>query len=360
MHLVPVVLAGGIGERFWPLSRSYQPKQLLPLISNRSMMEETIARVQGLSPAHIKPLIVTGQSMIPLIKKALPKNQPYDCIGEPSGKNTAPAIAIAAAYIQKKYGDSLMVILPADHAISPLPKYHAALKSAAILAEKQDKLVVFGIKPNRPDTGYGYIHLGSSLGRIKGIATNNVRGFVEKPDAKTAAGYVKSGDYFWNSGMFVWKTSTILSEFEQHMPALFALTTQAVRAKLTPAAITAFYKKCESQSIDYGIMEKSKRVAAIAGGFSWDDVGSWESMPRLFGKNKLGTTVIGDSIAELDCKNSIIVNKSNRAVAALGLNDSILVVTNDTVMAISRSALPDIKKYRARIKDSGTLPNQLF
>jgi mannose-1-phosphate guanylyltransferase len=360
MNVVPVILAGGIGERFWPLSRSSRPKQLLCLISRRTMAEETLSRVKAIMSGKAAPLVVTSSAIAGKLRAAIPKKWGYDTIVEPVGRNTAPAVAIAAAWVQARYGDSVMVVLSADHNIRPKNEFIRAAKFAVHLAIQQNRLVVFGIKPNRPETGYGYIQLGKQLDKQENVVGYNVVRFVEKPTVQKAKQYIRSGNYMWNSGMFVWKTSVILEEFKSYMPALYDLTQAAARKGFSNEAINRFYKECEKESIDYGIMEHSKRVSAAVGAFEWDDIGSWEYAGRVYGQSESGNTLVGKGIYEKDCRNTIVVNKSPLAVASIGLDNIVVVATDDAVMVVKRELLPDLKKYLVDMKKNGRLPKSLF
>ncbi|MBD3347483.1 MAG: NTP transferase domain-containing protein [Chitinivibrionales bacterium] len=360
MNIIPVILAGGIGERFWPLSRSSSPKQLLPLISDKPMIIETLQRVDDFCSAQQRPLIITGKKIASAISKVLPGNLSCEFIKEPVGKNTAPAVCLAAQWIIRKHSDAVMVVLSADHAISPKRSFVSAIKYAAGLAEQTDRLIVFGIPPSRPDTGYGYIRRGKPIGSKGNVQSCLVQKFVEKPSDKKAASYVKSGNYFWNSGMFVWKCSIILEEFQKYMPSVYALSEMAARSNFSQKAIDSFYHNVENESIDFGIMEHSRRVAMVTPRFSWDDVGSWESVARHNRSSAGGCTLVGDSIYESDISNSIIVNKSSMNLAAIGLDNIILVAVGDAVLAISRDKLPDLKKHLGKMKKNSSFSETLF
>lgn len=361
MKVVPVILAGGIGERFWPLSRSSMPKQLLPLISSKSMIEETLARTNPFCKKGSRPLIVTGKKIAGKIKKSLSTSITCDYIIEPVGKNTAPAVAIAAAWIDRRYGgDTVMVVLPADHAISPKKDFTNAVKYAIGLASSLDNLIVFGIPPSRPDTGYGYIQLDKKLDQSGCIESYIVKRFVEKPTLKKAMHYCATKKYLWNSGMFVWKTSVILEEFKQHMPAMYKGEVRASKHGLNQKSLDTFYNTCEKQSIDYGIMERSGRVAAVKGLFKWDDLGSWESLSRVLSQDKKQTTVSGKRVFEKDCLRSIITNNSDMTIAAIGLKDTTVVAVDDAVLVIARDKLPELRKYLTEMKSNYTFPRKLF
>lgn len=358
--VVPVILAGGIGERFWPLSRSSLPKQLLCLTSKRTLAEEALIRAAAVKSPHVTPLIVTGRRIAARLRARLPKARRYDAIVEPEGKNTAPAIALAAAWIEARYGESLMVVLPADHDIRPLAAFVESVRFACSIASAKERLVVFGVKPTRPETGYGYIELGEKIDARRAAECFCVERFIEKPDGATAARFFASPIYKWNSGMFVWKTSVLLEEVGAWMPALRALVREAARDNFSRVAVDRFYRKAQKESIDYGIMERSRRVAAVVGTFSWDDIGSWESMSRIAGANGAGTTTVGKRIFEQDCLKSIIVNKSPRAVAVVGCPDIGVFATEDAVLVIARSQLPELKKYLGEMKKSNIFPKRLF
>jgi mannose-1-phosphate guanylyltransferase/mannose-6-phosphate isomerase len=358
MMIVPCILAGGRGERFWPLSRSSRPKQLLPLAGNKTMIEETFARVRA-ACGRARPLVITGRECAAGIRRALGGRFPYDCIVEPMGKNTAPAIALCAAWLRRRYGEAIMLVASADHAIAPQKSFVKAVRCAAGLAGQTDTLVVFGIRPTRPDTGYGYINIGKALPGDCGAASYRVKRFVEKPSPAVARRYLRSGSYLWNSGMFVWKVSVILSEIKRHLPDLYRQACAVEKAGFSKRAIDTFYRTCIKESIDYGIMEKSSRIAAVAGTFFWDDIGSWEAMARVHQKNKKGTVSVGPLVFENESTNSIIYNASQLHVASVGLDNTVLVVTPQAVLAIARPLLPEIKKYLGMMKD-GKFPEKLF
>lgn len=359
MTVIPVILAGGIGERFWPLSRSAMPKQLLKILSNKTMLEETILRVSSFCSKDVRPLIVTSKAIASKFKAVLPSSLKYDLIIEPVGKNTAPAIAIAASWIQAKYGESVMIVLSADHDIRPKQAFIEAAKFGVNLAQNQNGLIVFGIKPSRAETGYGYIQLGKKVDSSKDIHGFSVKRFIEKPSLNKAQKLIQSDKFMWNSGMFVWKTSVILEEFASCMPQLYQLTQAAAKLKFSKDAISTFYNDCPKESIDFGIMEHSRRVFAVVGDFLWDDIGSWESVSRVNPRDTLNSTVLGLKVYQKDSRDSIIVNKSSKALAVVGLNDSVVVCTDDAVLVIDRSKLPEFKKYLNEMK-AGALPSNLF
>jgi mannose-1-phosphate guanylyltransferase len=388
MQTVPVILAGGIGERFWPMSRSSAPKQLLALVSGRSMLEETLFRARACCPDCAVPLLITGAGIAgkavaalkavdteariineagaePLrvpgaeMAAAMDMDTYVDIIAEPQGKNTAPAIALAAALVSARHGDAVMAVLSADHAISPALAFKRALSRAVAIATESGDLVTFGVMPARPETGYGYIETGVPVPGA-GCAAFRVKRFVEKPNAANAAAFMESGAFLWNCGIFAWKASAILEAFKEHIPGLHAQAMAAAAAGFAPRAIDEFYAACPKESIDYAIMEKAANVSVVCGDFAWDDLGSWESLARLFGANAAGTTANGDALYEQGCEGSLVINRSGRALVALGLKDTAVIAVGDAVLAIARRQLPELKRHIADIKSSGIFPAELF
>lgn len=360
MIVVPVILAGGIGERFWPASKSTYPKQLLKLTGDQSILELTLDRVYPLCKKDVKPLLITGKDIISALKKVIPQEKAFDVIVEPVGKNTAPAIGLAAAWIKKKYGDAVMVVVSADHAIVPVGAYLKAVRAAVREAAANNALVVFGITPERPDTGYGYINVTSPATVCKGVTSYSVKKFVEKPTLQKARTYVKRGTYLWNSGMFVWKTSVILDEFELSLPEMFQEIIRAEKKAFSRKAIELFYSLVDSISIDYGIMEDAVNVRAIVGTFRWDDVGSWDAIRRLRTSDEQGNVLSGERLVQYNCKNTMVFNQTDISVAAVGLDNISVIAADGVVLVIDRKHLPEIKKALGSIKKSAILPKKLF
>ncbi len=362
MIIVPVILAGGVGERFWPASRSSCPKQLLPLISEKLMIEETFERVAPLCGEKVEPIIVTSDKIAPLIDESLGEDYAYEIISEPVGKNTAPAVAAAAALSLNKYGpEAVMVVVSADHAIRPIETFVSAASYGAEIAAAEDTLVVFGIKPTRPDTGYGYVELSGDKGESdRGIKSFNVNRFVEKPNEETAKEYLKSGNYLWNSGMFIWRVDTILTQFKLQMPELYVDTEKLIEDDCSKKAMNHFYHTCLKESIDFGIMEHATSVSAVEGVFEWDDIGSWEAIPRIHGTDLEGNTISGDKIFSAENSNTVITNQSKHTVAVVGAENMLVVTVGDATLVISRDKLPYIKEYLGAIKESGKFPEELF
>ena len=325
-----VILAGGSGSRLWPLSRQNLPKQFLALDGDASLLQNTINR---LSPE------IDAKNVLIVTQEAHAKGEayhallPYQTLFEPTGRNTAPAIALAGAYLMAGGADPIMVVLPADHIIKDEAQFRAHLK-IAIEAAEGGKLVTFGIQPTRPDTGFGYIKAHADINS----EIYAVEHFTEKPDPATAARFLKDGDYYWNSGMFVWRASVILAEIQQHLPAVYQVIQNIIvesRAGGTfQQAVEKHFASMPSISIDYGVLEKSSRVSLIPCDIGWNDVGSWHAVHEISAHDENGNALQGNVIA-VDCRNSLI-RAEKRLVAAIGVEDLCVIETADAVL-ISKS-----------------------
>ena len=325
-NIFAVILAGGSGNRLWPLSRQHLPKQFLTLDGDASLLQTTINR--------LSPLIDAGNTLV-VTQRVHAKGEayhallPYQTLFEPVGRNTAPAIALAAAYLMADGADPVMVVLPADHIIKDEACFRAHLNTA-IEAAGGGKLVTFGIRPTRPDTGFGYIktHAAGTP------AIYAVERFTEKPDRATAERFLKEGDYYWNSGMFVWRASAILAEIRQHLPAAYqviqTIVAESRSASTFQQAVEKHFASMPSVSIDCGVLEKSGCVSLIPCDIGWNDVGSWQAVHEISCKDEDGNALQGNVIA-LDCKNSLI-RAEKRLVTAIGVKDLCIVETADAVL----------------------------
>ena len=326
-----VILAGGSGSRLWPMSRQNLPKQFLTLDGDATLLQTTIDR---LSPTIVAKdvLIVTQESHAK--GEAYHALLPYKTLFEPVGRNTAPAIALAAAYLMAEGGDPVMVVLPADHIIKDEVRFRAHL-DVAIQAAQSGKLVTFGIRPTRPDTGFGYIKAAASGNDAQVL---EVERFTEKPNHATAERFLKDGDHYWNSGMFVWRASVILAEMQRYLPAAHQIVQTILaesRAGVTfQQAVEKHFAAMPSISIDYGVLEKSDRVSLIPCDIGWNDVGSWQAVHEVAPKDENGNAIQGNVIA-IDCKNSLI-RAEKRLVAVIGVEDLCVIETADAVL-ISKS-----------------------
>jgi mannose-1-phosphate guanylyltransferase/mannose-6-phosphate isomerase len=329
-NVYAVILAGGSGSRLWPLSRQHLPKQFLVLDGEGSLLQTTIERLSPLINAS-NVLIVTQEAHAK--GEAYHALLPYQTLYEPAGRNTAPAIALAAAYLMTGGGDPVMVVLPADHIIKDEARFRAHLDTA-IQAAQSGKLVTFGIQPTRADTGFGYIKAHCA----DDAQVYDVERFTEKPDHATAERFLKEGGYYWNSGMFVWRASVILAEIQRYLPGVHQIT-QAILAESCAGAtfqqaIEKHFAAMPSISIDYGVLEKSDHVSLIPCDIGWNDVGSWQAVHEIADKNADGNALQGNVIA-VDCKNSLI-RAEKRLVAAIGVEDLCVIETADAVL-ISKS-----------------------
>ncbi len=353
----PVIMAGGSGTRFWPLSRQLFPKQLLRIIGDETLIQQTMRRVVSGTPAE-RVMISSNPAQAESIKVQLGewKNALKDnFVLEPEGRNTAPAIALVALELVRRDPDAIMLVVPADHVVKGQREFDATVSLAATLAN-QGFLVTFGIKPIRPETGYGYIKpeqkkVVAKQGKLKG---HPVGRFVEKPNAAKAAQYLKAGDYYWNSGMFVWRASTILEEIRRHQPVLYR-GIEAIRRLIEQGAprtaIDDEYRKLPSVSIDTGVMERSAKAAVVPATFGWSDVGSWGSLDEVAKKDKAGN-VVGGRVIDLDSQRSIVYG-DRRVVATIGLQDMVVVDTPDATLVCPKSRAQDVKKVVEILKQQG-------
>jgi mannose-1-phosphate guanylyltransferase len=342
--LYAVILAGGKGERFWPWSRNDKPKQLLTITGARTMLEETINRVKPLVPEE-RILVVAGKDLVKPIMKGCPGLMAKNIIVEPMGRNTAPAIGLAAVTLQAQDPQAVMAVLSTDHQIHPREKFLVALSSAAQLVQREDCLVTFGIPPTRPETGYGYIEVGQELSREDGGIVYRVKEFKEKPTRLLAQKFYLDRDHLWNSGMFVWKVDAVLKALATHMSELSRGLNQVSRKKTKrerDQAIKRLYGKTTAISIDYGIMEKADNVVVIRGNFLWDDVGTWTALKRIHKPDRDGNVILGDGLA-MDSFECILASEDGGVIATLGVSDLIVARTPDCVLVAHASRAQDVR-----------------
>lgn len=351
-NLTAVIMAGGKGERFWPKSRIRCPKQFLSLTGDgETMLQKTFARLRGIvEPARI--FIVTNGEYMPLVQEQLPEIPAENLLAEPAPRNTAPCIALAAAVIQKRFGDATMIVLPADHLVRHEEICADVLLRAASAAEETDSLATIGITPTYPETGYGYIAFSRAKDMPRGVY--QVDSFKEKPDIETARSYVNSGNYLWNSGMFVWKTDVFLDAVKQYLPAAYAVTEELQAACDTPDFDTVLKKRfpdMPSISVDFGILEKAERICTIPGSFGWDDVGSWPALRRVAKTDTNGNYRDGD-ILTIGTKNCVFTGRE-KLIAAVGLENIIVVDTADALLVCDIDAAQNIKKITEMLREQG-------
>ncbi|HXI83271.1 MAG TPA: mannose-1-phosphate guanylyltransferase [Verrucomicrobiae bacterium] len=326
-----VVMAGGYGERFWPRSRRRQPKQLLPIVGDKTMIQQTVERIRPLvSDARI--VVVTNREQAALVLKQLPRVK--HIIAEPMGRNTAPCIGVAAAVIGKQDPDAVMAVLPADSYIKDTETYRRVVGDALKLAAAQDVLVTIGIKPTGPQTGYGYVQVGEELSNKSATKFWKARRFVEKPDRKTAEEFLSSGDYRWNAGMFVWSFRAVADAYRQFQPVLWdacGRIQKTAGTKTFARALEREYPKMEKIAVDYAIMEKAQNVVVANGDFDWDDVGDWPAIGRHHEKDADGNVACGEFV-EIDSTNCIVLSDKKHLVATVGVRDLVIVHTDDATL----------------------------
>ena len=353
----PVIMAGGSGTRFWPLSRQLFPKQLLKIIGDETLIQQTMRRVvTGAPPQRV--MISTNPPQAESIRVQLSewKDALKDkFVLEPEARNTAPAIALVALELLRRDSEAVMLVVPADHIVKGQKDFDAAVDLAAELAV-QGLLVTFGIKPIRPETGYGYIKpdIKRVLGKRGTLKGYRVGRFVEKPNAVKAAQYLKAGDYYWNSGMFVWRAATIVEEIRRHQPALAQGIEQIgrlIEQNAARAAIDEEYRRLPSISIDTGVMEKSDKAAMVPVAFNWSDVGSWGSLDEVAAKDKAGN-IIGGRVVDIDSQRSVVYG-DRRVVATIGLADMVVVDTPDATLVCPKSRAQDVKRIVDILKQQG-------
>ncbi len=344
--MIPVILSGGSGTRLWPLSRGSYPKQFLPLVSEKTMVQETVLRLNGLDTLQA-PIAVCNEDHRFMMAEQLREIgvQPDSIILEPIGKNTAPAVALAA--LATKNPDDIILVLPADHVIGNVPAFQQAVQKATQLAE-EGLLVTFGIVPTAAETGYGYIKRS-----VENVAdAYKVAAFVEKPSADIAQKYVDSGDYYWNSGMFAFKASCYLEELEKFSSDMLTICRQAFAQAKTDVDFVRIdkdiFSQCPSDSIDYAVMEKTDKAVVIPLDADWSDVGSWSALWEVTDKDPFGNALNGDVLA-LDTENSFI-HSENKLVAVIGVKDLVVVETDDAVMVAPKNRVQDVKKVVASLK----------
>jgi mannose-1-phosphate guanylyltransferase len=338
-----VIMAGGVGTRFWPRSRFKRPKQLLKILDEQTMLQATVSRLDRLI-SEDRIYIVSTEPQIEEIRKQLPFLRSENLLFEPKGKNTAPCIGLAATILKHRDPDAVMAVLPADHRIKNENQFRKVLSTAGVTASKRDCLVTIGINPTYPSTGYGYIQVNGKVDEINDIDVFKVKTFAEKPDLTTAHRFLKSGDFLWNSGMFVWKVNVILKEIEESLPELYDGLLEIERYLGTESqdeVIKKVYCQIKSISIDYGVMEQAENVYVLKGEFDWNDVGSWEEIYKISSPDENQNVIIGNHFTK-DTKGCLI-DSTNRFIATLGVENLIIIDTDDALLVCQRDMAQNVK-----------------
>lgn len=348
MNTTALIMAGGRGERFWPKSRKNMPKQFLSLTDDgKTMIQLTVERISPMVKLE-DIYIATNKDYKALVLEQLPGLPEQNVLCEPVGRNTAPCIGLGAMHIAKKYDDAMMFVFPSDHLIKFNKMFMRTLRDACEVAQKDDNLVTIGIVPDYPETGYGYIKFDSRI--VEGQAYK-VERFVEKPDLETAKEYLASEEYLWNSGMFIWKVSSILKNLQTFMPDTYDALKKiqaAIGTEQEENVLEKEFYEIQSQSIDYGIMEKADDIYILLGAFGWDDVGSWLAVERIKKTNEFGNVVNGNIITV--SSHNCVIQGEKKLIAAVGLEDMIIVDTEDATLICSKDHAGDIKKVLENLK----------
>jgi len=349
--IVPVILSGGSGTRLWPLSRKMHPKQLLPLLNKTTLLQDTVNRFKNAAEIT-HAMVICNESYRFMVAEQVRQSEikNVDIILEPVGRNTAPAIALAAFNAMVNEQDPVLLVLPSDHDIKDIAGFLAAVKIGQQQSESGN-LVTFGIVPNKPETGYGYINAGDSIGNN----CYSVAGFVEKPNMETAAKYIEQGGYYWNSGMFMFKASTYLSALERLVPEMYEACRNAYNKGKKDMDFLRIdeteFEKCPSDSIDYAVMEKVDNAVVIPVDIGWSDVGSWAALHDIGDVDSMNNTIIGD--VEFEASNNCYIRAESRLVVALGVDDLIIVDTADALLVAHREKVQDIKNIVEKLHNDG-------
>src|SRR6266516_1039796 len=348
-----LILGGGSGERFWPLSRRNRPKQLLRLISERTLLEETIARLEDLVPSE-RILILTNVDQEKAVRDLLKAFPKQNIIAEPAKRDTAAAVALGAGWVAARDHSATMLVLPADHVIADRAAFQETMKTAAAAAEETGALITIGIKPTWACPGFGYIEQGEPV-RLRSdgkIAVHRVVRFREKPNVDLAESFLRKGNFRWNAGMFVWSVPTVLSEFNRHAPDLADFISQVRSSKDLDKTLRERFTKLPPISFDYSIMEKAERVLVVEASFDWDDIGSWRAVANYFKNDEHGNAA-NCAVTAVDSSNNIVFDQEGTTIALLGVHNLIIVRTGDAVLVCHRH-------QAARSKDlNGKLPLEL-
>ena len=354
-NLYVCIMAGGKGERFWPLSRDGRPKQFLRIVGPHSMITETALRNRALVPPS-RLLVVTTRAQARSVAHALPTIPRRNIIVEPCGRNTAPCIGLVSAMVARDNQDAVLAVVPADHVIDDTALYVRTIRDAAAMALREQALVTIGIEPQFPETGYGYIVAGRRIARRGPTKFSRVERFVEKPARARAEELIATGRALWNAGMFVFRVSDMLYSFWRYVPALHAALTRVLAApkSLVPKMVADLYAHVHGISIDYAVMEKAKNVVVAHGPFRWDDVGSWSAVAGHWNRDGAGNVSRGE-VAAVESSGCVVANECPGVVGLVGLEDVVVVRTRDALLVCPKSKAQDVKKLVQHLRNSRAL-----
>ena len=344
--LTALIMAGGKGTRFWPLSTEEKPKQFLNLIGEETMIQMTINRIKPIIPIE-RIFVCTGEMYVDLVKEQLPELPDRNIIVEPEGRNTAPCIALSAMVIDRYYKNSNMVVLPSDHLIKDEEEFRNTLLAAdSFIKEKDEAIVTLGMNPSRPEVGYGYIKYSDEVLKVDDFRVIKVDSFVEKPNLDTAKKYLREGNYLWNGGMFIWSINNVINQIKMYSTSTYnaLINVMEVSEDKLQQAINDNYENTEATSIDYAVLEKSKDVYVIPSNFGWDDVGSWEALDRYREKDELGNVLVGQSKA-VKANNNLVIS-SNNSVVVEGLSDIYVIENDGKVLVGHKSNVANVKELK--------------
>jgi len=340
---VAIIMAGGFGKRLWPESRVNYPKQLLSIKNRESFIQSVYGRASRFFGVD-NTFLITRRELRGKILSHIPGLSPDQIISEPLGKDTAPCIGFAATWIKKKKGDLPMVVLPSDHLIEGEKKFNRIMEVAVKQAGK-DYLVTIGIKPTRPETGYGYLELGKKITELEGVPLYSLKRFTEKPSQKKAKEFFESGNFLWNAGIFAWRPTVILEEIKKHLPSLYKGLEKIRKALDTPEEeeiIEKIYPDLPKISIDYAVMEKTTRAVVIPADFSWDDVGDWQALERIFPKDERGNIIKG-LVKEIKTTNCTLINREDKILGVIGISNIIVINSKKGLLVVTKELCQEVK-----------------
>ncbi|MDY6989389.1 MAG: mannose-1-phosphate guanylyltransferase [Thermodesulfobacteriota bacterium] len=354
LDLVVVIMAGGVGTRFWPLSTNEMPKQFLDLFGNRTLLQKSYDRISNLVPAE-RILVLTNAAFVSIVAEQLPEIPAENLIGEPARRDTAAAVGLAAFLSRKRFGNPVIVMLTADHLIEPVDLFQKTLLSAARRASEENALYTFGIVPTYPATGYGYLQRGAQIGDDGGIEHFQLLGFKEKPDRETARKYLESGRFYWNSGMFVWTADSIIEALERHLADHAKALALAVSFDQTPQwdeALRRAFASMHRVSIDFAVMEKAKNVCCVASSFSWNDVGGWLALRSYLPDDEVGNCCRGQAMTLDSSGNLVFCQDPDETIMLVGVEDLVIVRAMGKTLITHKDRTEDIKKLVEGMNES--------